>query len=229
MKKIQREWKEIGHVPRKHSDAIWKEFKTACNHYFDRLHSSKNSAFEKEKKNFELKMTVLDELRAFQLTGNREKDLKTIQGYLGKWQAIGHVPRNKKHVMSKFQKILDALFRKMNVGKQEAEILMYGDRIADLAKEDDSRAIEQERQFIRKKIEDVKGEIRQLENNLNFFSEPSEENPLVKEVLANLDKKKKGLDNWKSKMKKLNIMRNSLKSEAENAQVSEEEPDENAG
>lgn len=139
-------------------------------------------------------MTVLDEVRNFTLTGEREQDLKTIQAFIKKWKDIGHVPRNKKHITSKFNKILDALFRKLNVGSQEAEILKYGDRIADLAKEEDSYAIEQERQFIRKKIEEVKGEIRQLENNLNFFSEPSEENPLVKEVLVNLEKKKKA---WK--------------------------------
>lgn len=131
------------------------------------------------------------------------------------------------HITSKFHKILDALFRKLNVGAEEVEILKYGDRIADLAKEEDSYAIEKERQFIRKKIEEVKGEIRQLENNLNFFSEPSEENPLVKEVLVNLEKKKKGLENWKAKMKKLNIMRNSLNSEAESAENSEAEADEN--
>ncbi len=221
MKKIQREWKEIGHVPRKYSDAIWKEFKTACNHYFDRLHSTRNSAFDQEKKNLELKLTVLDEVRNFTLTGEREQDLKTIQAFIKKWKDIGHVPRNKKHITSKFNKILDALFRKLNVGSQEAEILKYGDRIADLAKEEDSYAIEQERQFIRKKIEEVKGEIRQLENNLNFFSEPSEENPLVKEVLVNLEKKKKGLENWKAKLKKLNILRNNLNSEAGSSEASE--------
>ena len=228
MKKIQREWKEIGHVPRKYSDSIWKEFKTACNHYFDRLHSSRNSAFDQEKKNLERKMTVLDEVRKFTLTGKREQDLKTIQDFIKKWKDIGHVPRNKKHITSKFNKILDALFRKLNVGSQEAEILKYGDRIADLAKEEDSYAIEQERQFIRKKIEEVKGEIRQLENNLNFFSEPSEENPLVKEVLVNLDKKKKGLDNWKAKLKKLNILRNNLNSEAGSSEASEVAGDDGA-
>ena len=227
MKKIQKEWKEIGHVPRKYSDAIWKEFKTACNHYFDRLHSNRNSAFDQEKKNLDLKMAVLEEVGGFQLTGKRDQDLKKLQEFIRKWNDIGHVPRNKMHITSKFHKILDALFRKLNVGAEEVEILKYGDRIADLAKEEDSYAIEKERQFIRKKIEEVKGEIRQLENNLNFFSEPSEENPLVKEVLVNLEKKKKGLENWKAKMKKLNIMRNSLNSEAESAENSEAEADEN--
>jgi len=225
MKKIQREWKEIGHVPRKHSDAIWKEFKAACNHYFDRLHSKKNSAFDQEKKNLKLKLTVLDELKGFELTGKREEDLNTIKDFVKKWKEIGHVPRNKMHITSKFNKILDALFRKLNVGSQEAEIVKYGDRIADLAKEEDSYAIEQERQFIRKKIEEVKGEIRQLENNLNFFSEPSEDNPLVKEVLVNLEKKKKGLENWKAKMKKLNILRNNLNSEAANTEAPEASED----
>jgi hypothetical protein len=224
MKKIQREWKEIGHVPRKYSDAIWKEFKAACNHYFDRLHKSKNSAFAEEKKNLELKNAILEEVRGFQLGDQREKDIKAIQGFIGKWNGVGHVPRDKKHINSKFHKILDALFRKLGVGKQEAEILMYGNRIADLSEEEDTRAIERERQFVRKKIEELKAEIRQLENNMNFFSEPSEDNPMVKEVLENIERKKRGLETWKAKLKKLNILRNSLKSEA-GAQESQEGDD----
>ncbi len=215
MKRIQREWKEVGHVPRKYSEKIWKEFKQACNHYFDRLHASKNSAFGEEKKNLELKSAILDELRAYQLSGDRKKDMDHIQDFITRWKAVGHVPRNKKHVSSKFYKILDALFRKLGVGKQEAEILKYGDKIAQLKDSEDERAIEQERQYIRKKMGEVQAEIRQLENNLNFFSNASEDNPMVKEVIENLDGKKKALESWKAKLKKLNILKHTLHQESE--------------
>ncbi|MDX1331965.1 MAG: DUF349 domain-containing protein, partial [Robiginitalea sp.] len=128
MKRIQQEWKEVGHVPRKYSDKIWKQFKEACNHYFDRLHARKNSAYASEKKNLDLKSAVLDDLKAFQLSGERDADLKKMQEFIARWKGIGHVPRNKKHITSKFHKILDALFRKLGIGKQEAEILKYGDK-----------------------------------------------------------------------------------------------------
>ena len=215
MKQIQQEWKQIGHVPRKFSDKIWKQFKEACNHYFNRLHENQDGAFAAEKKNLELKSALLDQLRDFKLSGDREKDLEALRDFISRWKEVGHVPRNKKHITSKFHKILDALLRKLGVGKQEAEILKYGDKIAQLADAEDQRAIEQERQFIRKKIEEAQGEVRQLENNLNFFSNASEDSPLVKEVIENLEGKKAALEGWKAKLKKLNILRNTLENEAD--------------
>ena len=64
MKRIQSEWKKIGHVPRKYSDKIWKEFKGACNHYFDRLHAQKNEAQKGEIENLKKKEACLEKLRA---------------------------------------------------------------------------------------------------------------------------------------------------------------------
>ncbi|WP_420593387.1 DUF349 domain-containing protein [Robiginitalea biformata] len=221
MKRIQQEWKQIGHVPRKYSDKIWKEFKTACNHYFDRLHARRNSSNATERQNLEQKEKILDELKGFNLSGKREADLKNIQEFLSRWKGVGRIPGNKKHLNAKFYKILDALFRKLGVSKAEADILKYGNKIQKLSDEEDSRAIEQERQFVRKKIEENKSAIRQLENNLEFFSDPSEDNPLVKDVIANIDRQKKTLANWKAKLKKLNILRNE-RNRAEEAGDSED-------
>lgn len=222
MKRIQKEWKQTGHVPRKYSDKIWKEFKTACNHYFDRLHTRRNKHHAREKENLDEKDKVLDDLRGFTPGDNREEDLKKIQEFIRRWKGIGRLPKNKKHLNSKFYKIIDALFRKLGVSKAEADILKYGNKIQKLSGEEDSSAIEQERQFVRKKIEANKDEIRQLENNLQFFSDPTEDNPLVKEVIENIDRQKKALSDWKSKLKKLNIMRNEL-NRAEEAESSGEE------
>ena len=222
MKRIQQEWKQIGHVPRKYSDKIWKQFKEACNHYFDRLHARRNQAQGQERENLDHINVLLDKLKDFQLSGNKDKDLKQVQEFLGAWKEIGQLPHHKKHLNAKFHKIIDALLRKLGLSKQEAEIVKYGNRIQQLAGEDDERAIEQERQFIRKKIEEFKTEIRQLENNLEFFSDPSDQNPLVQEVVANIQRRKETLAEWKAKLKKLNILRNNLHREDE-ADAPEEE------
>ncbi len=211
MKRIQKEWKRIGHVPRRYSDKIWNEFKAACNHYFDRLHSEKNTAQKKEFANYELKSNCLERLKTFQLSGNREKDLSKIKEFLSEWKSYGYVPYNKRHINSKFNKIIDALFKKLDISKQESELLKYGDKIKQLAKSDNNqRAISSERTFIRRKIEESKGEIRQLENNLQFFSNASEDNPLVKEVIKNIERQKAALQTWNAKLKNLNIMKHQL-------------------
>lgn len=216
MKRIQNEWKKIGHVPRKYSDKIWNEFKAACNHYFDRLHAQKKEDNKEEFANFEAKSELMEKLKAFQLSGDREKDLPKIKTFIADWKKIGHVPYNKRHINSKFNKIIDALFKKLDISKQESELLKYGDKIKQLANADDNeRAIGNERVFIKRKIDESKSEIRQLENNLQFFSNASEDNPLVKDVINNINRHKEALDTWKTKLKNLNIMENKLAREEE--------------
>ena len=222
MKRIQSDWKKIGHVPRKYSDKIWNEFKAACNHYFDRLHAGKNKAQQEEFKNLEKKNECLSRLRLFQLSGDKEKDLSKIKAFIAEWKSHGRVPYNKKHLNSKFNKIIDALFKKVGIGHKESELIKYGDKMKHLATTDDERAIQNERTFIRRKIEETHSEIRQLENNLQFFSSASEDNPLVKDVVKNIDQHKKSLDTWKAKLKKLNILENNrskgiLDTEGENS------------
>ncbi len=223
MKRIQSEWKKIGHVPRKYSDKIWKEFKDACNHYFDRLHSEKNEAQKDEYENYEKKNACLERLKEFQLSGDKKKDLAEIKEFLAEWKQYGRIPYNKKHINGKFNKIVDALLKKMGVSKQESELIKYGNKVQELAKTEDDRAIGNERVFIRRKIDESKSEIRQLENNLQFFSNDSEDNPLVQEVIRNIDKQKEALQTWKEKLKKLNILENRLNREAEEENSDDEE------
>ncbi|MEX0314409.1 MAG: DUF349 domain-containing protein [Allomuricauda sp.] len=208
MKRIQSEWKRIGHVPRKYSDKIWNEFKEACNHYFNRLHAERNESQKEEYENLEKKSACLERLKAFQLSGEQEKDLATLKGFLTEWKQYGRIPYRKKHINSKFNKIVDALFKKLGVSRQESELLKYGDKMQRLANSDDDRVINNERAFIRKKIDESKSQIRQLENNLQFFSSASEDNPLVKDVIKNIESHKEALETWQAKLKKLNILKN---------------------
>ncbi len=226
MKRIQSEWKKIGHVPRKFSDKIWNEFKNACNHYFDRLHKEKNASQKEEYANFEEKNACLERLKAFQLSGDRTKDLPKIKEFIAEWKSYGRIPYNKKHINGKFNKIIDALFKKLDISRQEAELLKYGDKIKQLANSDNDNAISNERVFIRRKIDESKSELRQLENNLQFFSNASEDSPLVQNVVKDINRHKEALETWKTKLKNLNVMENKLNKEAEDAAHDEENSNE---
>ncbi|MGO4920418.1 DUF349 domain-containing protein [Maribacter spongiicola] len=223
MKRIQGQWKKIGHVPRKYSDKLWKEFKTACNHYFDKLNALKNDAFKEEEANFKQKEEYIDRLKAFELSGDKTKDLSAIKKFSEEWKTYGRVPFKKKNINSRFDKIIDALYQKSGVSKQESELLKYGNKIQQLSVNDNQeRAIQNERAFIRKKIDESKDEIRQLENNLQFFSNASESNPLVQDVIKRVNQHKESLAAWKAKLKKLNILKNNLNKEDEEVEESEE-------
>ncbi|NNL09062.1 MAG: DUF349 domain-containing protein [Croceitalea sp.] len=226
MKRIQSEWKKIGHVPRKYSDKIWNEFKTACNHYFDRIHAQRNASQKEEYANFELKNACLDKLKAFQLSGDKTKDIATVKAFIAEWKTYGRIPFNKKHINGKFNKIIDALLKKLGIGRQEAELIKYGDKIKQLANSSNDHAIDNERIFIKRKIDESKSEIRQLENNLQFFSSASEDNPLVKDVINNINKHKESLATWKAKLKNLNILENKLNKEEDDEDAATDDSEE---
>jgi hypothetical protein len=207
MKKIQSDWKDIGHVPRKDSDKIWKEFKAVCNHYFDRLHSQKDEANKEEFANYDAKNAFLETLEDIKLEGDHKKDIATITGKIAEWKKLGRVPYNKRNVEQKFNKKLDELFEKLDLDKKQTELIKFENKLNSIASEEDDRKLKNEEFFISKKVGEVKDEIRQLENNLLFFKHVKDDNPLVQEVHKNINKHKEQLETWIEKLKKIRSIR----------------------
>lgn len=208
MKQIQEEWKTIGHVPRKYSDKIWKDFKDACNHYFDRLKSQKNEANADEIEAFEKKKALIENLRQIELTGVHKTDLETIKSQIEQWKSIGKVPFSRRHIEGKFNKILDILFEKLSGSKKESEMMRFNSKIEQLSESEDPRRLENEKIFIQRRIEEVQSEIFQLENNIQFFSNAKKDNPLVKEVYKNIERHKEELTTWKEKLNQIKNLNN---------------------
>ena len=207
MKKIQEDWKKIGHVPRKYSDSIWNDFKLACNAYFDRMHEARNAETSEEVEAFEKKKAFLDELKDFTLSGEHKADLEAIKAHIATWKTFGKVPFNRRHIEGKFNKILDALFEKLSMSKKDTEMMRFSNRLEQLSENDNKRALEQEQFFIRKKIDEVQSEIFQLENNIQFISSSSKgENPFIKEVQKSIERHKDDLKLWKEKLQQIKNM-----------------------
>ncbi len=207
MKKIQDDWKKIGHVPRKYSDSIWNDFKLACNAYFDRMHEARNSESGEEVEAFEKKKAFLEELKDFTLTGEHKVDLEAIKAHIATWKTFGKVPFNRRHIEGKFNKILDALFEKLSLSKKDTEMMRFSNRLEQLNGNDDKRALEQEQFFIRKKIDEVQSEIFQLENNIQFITSSSKgENPFIREVQKSIERHKDDLKLWKEKLQQIKNM-----------------------
>jgi len=202
MKQIQEEWKTIGHVPRKFSDKLWGEFRAACNEYFEKLKEQKNEANTEEVEAFEKKKAYLETLRAFELIGDHKTDLDAIKAHIETWKSFGKVPFARRHIEGKFNKILDALFEKLSLSKKDNEMARYANKLDHLAHAD-TRKLDNEKVFIMRKIDEVQGEIFQLENNIQFFANAKADNPMVKEVKKNIDFKKEELATLKEKLKQL--------------------------
>ncbi|MFV8366020.1 DUF349 domain-containing protein [Flavobacterium sp. XS1P27] len=206
MKQIQDEWKQIGHVPRKYSDKIWKEFKDACNHYFDKLKEQKNEENGEEVAAFDNKKAYLETLREFQLTGDHKTDLDAIKLHIETWKNFGKVPFPRRHIEGKFNKILDALFEKLSLSKKDKDMMRFANRMDHLSESNDTRKLDNEKIFLMRKIDEVQNEIFQLENNIQFFTNTrnaKKENSIVLEVRKNIAIHKESLDVWKEKLKQL--------------------------
>ncbi|MFH4964369.1 DUF349 domain-containing protein [Gaetbulibacter sp. M235] len=203
MKKIQNDWKKIGHVPRKDSDKIWKQFKSACNHFFDKLHTERNAANKVEMDAYNQKNTLLDSMKNLKLSGGKEKDLVVIKNLISEWKNLGRVPNDKRFIEGKFNKSLDELFSKLKMDKNDVELIKFENKLEVLSNEDDNQNLDNERSFIRKKIDELKSQINQLENNLQFFTNVNDDNPLVKEVHNNIKSHKESLKLWKTKLSKI--------------------------
>ncbi|HSJ11951.1 MAG TPA: DUF349 domain-containing protein, partial [Gillisia sp.] len=203
MKKIQLDWKKVGHVPRKDSDKVWKQFKAACNHYFERLHKSTSEENTEEQEAFDKKKEILDNLKTVEFTGDKKSDLPKIKAAIEEWKNIGKVPYNKRFIEGKFNKLLDQLFSKLDVDNNKVEMMKYENKIHALNEADDDKKLRNEHYFLTKKVEETIAEIRQLENNLQFFANVDDDNPLVQEVHKNIQDHKDQLKVWKEKLQKI--------------------------
>lgn len=195
MKKIQSDWKHIGHVPRKFSDDIWTKFKAACNAYFDRYHEQKN-AISKEQQE------VVDAKKAFLETLKEEKThtKETVLEAISTWKELGTLPRDVRHLEGKFNKQIDRLLEGLSLDKREVSMLKFVNVVDGLLATEDFRRLDSEQLFVRKKMDEVVKEMQQLENNLGFFSNAQDDNPLVLNVKTRVQEFKEDLDIWKEKL-----------------------------
>lgn len=206
MKQIQEEWKTIGHVPRKYSDKIWKDFKEACNQYFERLKASRKEVDGDELEAFEKKKAYIETLKEFEFTGDHRTDLANIKTHIEHWKTLGKVPFSRRHIDGKFNKVLDVLFEKLSLSKKDSEMARFSSKIDQLSGSNDTRKLDNEKIFLMRKIEEVNAEILQLENNIQFFSsskDAKKENPLVAEVRKNIQRHKEELELLKEKLRQL--------------------------
>ena len=194
-KKIQSDWKKIGHVPRKFSDDIWNKFKSSCNYYFDRYHNQKNALSDEQKEIIGHKIAFVEALKVEDYT---TKD--TITNLMESWSQLGSTPRGSKAVDLQFNKFVDGLLSKLSLDKSEIVLLKFKNIINGYLANNDIRKLDSELVFVRKKIDESVREIQQLENNLSFFSNASDDNPLVKNVHKSINDFKAGLDIWKNKL-----------------------------
>lgn len=164
--KLQKEWKEIGPVPQKYSESLWKRFVTACDTFFERRNTATSSQRNEEQNNLAQKREVIESLKAIDTTLNADEQTKLISELTAKWNSIGFVPfKEKDKIYKEYKQVLNALYEKLHISANERKIANFRNNIGK-----GSGSLQRERDHLIRQYETLKNEIATYENNIGFLS-----------------------------------------------------------
>ena len=207
LSKLQKEWKTIGPVPRKHSDAIWKRFIAACDFFFEQKNKATSSQRAAELENMNRKKAIIEKLHAINTQEIPEEDTEqTIRELVKEWNSIGHVPfKEKDKLYKQYHTVVDKLFDKLNLSASQKKLNNFKSSIS---KEGN---LYREREKLVRAYESMKNEIKTYENNLGFLTSSSKKgSSLVTEMNRKVEKLKADLELI---LKKIEVIDQSMKNE----------------
>ena len=206
IKKLQEEWKNIGPVPKRHSDKIWKRFRTACDAFFKNKSEHFSSIKGKEDDNLKAKQQVIENIKAYELKKDRNENMEAIRGFQREWMSIGHVPMKMKDALQKeYRDLIDGLFDKMRANDNELSTTEFRNMVNGMKDDPGSRdKIRRERINLQSKIQKLRDEIATLENNIGFFAASKQSDLLKAEYEKKIAKIKNDVKVLEAKMKIIN-------------------------
>ena len=198
---MQREWKNIGYVPRKQGDQLWKEFLGACNKFFDARNKLNAGARSEEHTNLDKKREIIAKLN--ELVENAGEHLqKNMQDLIAEYNAVGHVPfKEKDKVYQEYHEVMDKLYKTLRSNNAKRHIHNFKNNLKNVA-EKGVNALDNERGRLLRRHDQLRAEITTYENNLGFLNAASKKgNSLVEEMNRKVEKLKEDLKLVKEKIK----------------------------
>lgn len=183
---LQKQWKQIGPVPRRHSDAIWKRFRAACDAFFERkaAHFSVQDGAHAE--NLRLKEALLAEIEAF----DGALTFDAIKEFQRRWSEIGFVPiKQKDALQAHYKQIMDAMFDQLRGAQGERRMDRFREKVSTLKSSGGTR-LNSERSRLQAHLKQTEAEIQLLENNIGFFAKSKNAEAMIREVRAKIERAK---------------------------------------
>jgi len=182
--KLQKEWKEIGPVPRKQSEKIWKRFRKACDHFFNRKSEYFANLDTSYEDNLKAKEAIIAELENFDTSTGVQAAFERLKELQKKWTDIGFVPFNmKEEITNRYRTALNKQFDRLKIGEDDKNILKYRNKLDNLRTNPKaSRKVRNERDKFVTKIKQLEGDIVLWENNIGFFAKSTNAEAMIREV-----------------------------------------------
>ncbi len=184
---LQKEWKNIGQVQKKYSDAVWKRFSEACDYFFQQRNEALKSKKEEENSNLAAKKDLIERIKNCVLTGNDDNDLSTIQAFEKEWNEIGHIPfKVKDKIFDEYKNALNSLYAKIKKTDKKARNILSLNR----------------NQLLRL-YNTLQNEIKTYENNIGFFANSKKANKVVADLQHKIERLKKEVEDIVKRIEEL--------------------------
>ncbi len=193
---LQKEWKTIGTVSRKHSDAIWKRFISACDYFFEQKNKNFVSGKTVEQNNLASKKAIIEKINALEET-NHDEALAILKGYMAEWNAIGHVPfKEKDKIYARYREAVDKQFDRLRIDQNDRKMQTFRSNLGDMGGgEHGKNKLYGEREKLMRIYERMKNELQTYENNIGFLSISSKGGSgLLKEMERKIEKLKEDME-----------------------------------
>ncbi len=202
---LQKEWKKIGPAHQRDENKMWRKFREACDHFFQKRKDQRSEEVSEHEENMKAKTALLKELEAFERGEDRNANIEALKEFAEKWRSVGHVPyKNKDKVNKEYKRLMDDKYGTLKIDKKEKEKIRFEQKLEDIKdKDQNDHLIRKEQDFIRNKISKLKSECFQLENNMGFFANSKGAEKLKLEVEEKVDKVKEEINVLKERLSML--------------------------
>ena len=209
--KLQKEWKTIGPVSKKYSDAVCKRFITACDYFFEQKGKATSSQRSVEQENLEKKKAIIARLTAIDETTDADEASKEVRELMKEWNGIGHVPfKEKDRLYKQYHGLIDQLFDRFNISASNKKLSNFKSSIGNI-QSGGSQSLYREREKLVRTYENMKNELQTYENNLGFLTTSSKKgNSLLTEINRKVEKLKSDLE---LVLQKIKVIDESIKEE----------------
>ena len=211
--KLQKEWKTIGPVNKRHSNEVWKRFITACDYFFEQRNKAQSSQRSQEQENLEKKKAIIDQLNAIDESADSEEVTQQVRDLMKQWNSIGHVPiKDKDKIYKRYRNIVDKLFEQFNISASNRKLSNFKASVSSM--QEGGSQLYREREKLVRIYENMKSELQTYENNLGFLNASSKKgSSLLLELNRKVDKLKADIELAKEKIKVLDESINNEKQE----------------
>lgn len=198
---LQKEWKTIGAVAKKHSDVVWRRFLDACDYFFEQRKKNLSGTRQTEQANLKLKQEVIARLKAITEETPRDEAIKTVRDCMTQWGQIGHVPfKEKDKVYDAYRALVNELYERLDMRGNNARRASFENAIEEMSS--DSQKLYRERERLVRVYENKRQELQTYENNLHFLSAKSKSgNSMLKEMERKMQHIKDDITDLEQKIK----------------------------